>query len=79
MAYFKNKNPNLGYILEGLGRKNVSIIYGHLEYCTTIMYCLLPIGIFFDPLIYLTHFVMFYQEKSGNPASDNLTHQFSNV
>jgi hypothetical protein len=38
MACFQTKNPDLGKFLEGLGKENVGLLYGHLEYFKSIWY-----------------------------------------
>jgi hypothetical protein len=68
MVYFKTKNPNMGYILGGLGIDNVGIIYGHLVW-------LWPFGILYGRLVYFVvlwyffRFGLFGPRKIWQPCS----------
>jgi hypothetical protein len=62
MVHFPSKNPNFGYILEGLRAEDAGIFYAHLEYFMVIRYILWSVGYIF------LHFGMLHQEKAGNPA-----------
>jgi hypothetical protein len=44
MVYFQTKNPNFGYIFEGLGMEKVGSFFGHLEYIKAILNILRPFG-----------------------------------
>jgi hypothetical protein len=58
----------IGYILEGLGMKNVCVFHDHLKYFTVIWYILWSFGIVCVHLVYCSRFGMFGPKKSGNPA-----------
>jgi hypothetical protein len=49
--------------------ENVSIFQGHLVYFMAICNNLWPFGIVSGHLVHFSRFGMFYQEKSGNPAT----------
>jgi hypothetical protein len=75
---FSNQKFKFGYILEGLGIKNVVIFLDHLEYFTATWYNLWPFGIvcgrfgtFFPVLVYSD------QEKSGNPGQPSTDFLFA--
>jgi hypothetical protein len=67
MVYFKTKNRNFVYILEGLVMEDIGVCtfgldYGHLIYFKDIWYILRQFGIF-SP-----NFGILFQEKSGSPG-----------
>jgi hypothetical protein len=49
--------------------KVVGKVDRHFVYFTAVSYILWPFGNFLDILVYFSHFVMLYQEKSGNAVS----------
>jgi hypothetical protein len=65
---FLYPKSQFGYILEGLGIKNVIIYYNNLEYFTVIWYILWQYGVVCGNLVYFPALVCLDQEKSGNPA-----------
>jgi hypothetical protein len=70
-GFFSDQKSQFGHILEDLGMENVVIYSGHLEYFTTIGYILRAFGKFLVIRYIFPRFGILYQEKSGNPASDD--------
>jgi hypothetical protein len=75
MAYFQNKNPDLGKIWEGRAMKDVGILYGYSVYLATIWSIWRLFGTFYGHLVHymviryiFPRFGMLCQDKSGNPA-----------
>jgi hypothetical protein len=58
-VYIAYQKSQFGFILEGLGLKNVGIFYGHLGYFMVIWYVLWPFGIFCGYLVFLWLFGIF--------------------
>jgi hypothetical protein len=58
MAYFRTKNPELGWFWRALQWKMLVYylaiwsIYGYLVYCVAILYIVWPFGLFFCYLVY---------------------------
>jgi hypothetical protein len=61
MAYFENKNPDLGKFCRVVRWKM-------LVYFVAIRSIFPPFGIFYGHLVYFPRFGILYLEKSGNPA-----------
>jgi hypothetical protein len=57
--------PKIPIWVNFLAMEDVGILYGHLVHFKTI---LLPFGIFYGYLVYISHFGKLYKEKSGNPG-----------
>jgi hypothetical protein len=65
MAYFQTQNPHIWFILEVLAMEDV-IFYGYLVNPVDVWYNLWLFGTI------LSHFGMYYQDKSGNPGANSL-------
>jgi hypothetical protein len=64
MVCFQTKDPNFGYISEGLRMENVVIFYDQLGYFMAIWHNVWQFGIGCGRLVYFLD-----QEKSGNPVN----------
>jgi hypothetical protein len=67
MVYFKTKYPSLGKFWRALEWKITVHFMAFLEYISAILYILGPLGNLMVSWYTFPHFVILYQEKSGNP------------
>jgi hypothetical protein len=75
---FSYQKYQFGYILVGLLMENVGIFDVELVYFVTLWYVLWHFGIFLCNLVFFPHFGMFYQEKSGKPAANDMKNIYEN-
>jgi hypothetical protein len=56
--------------------EDVGIFFGHLVHFMVFCYILWTFGIVCGDLVYVSRFVILYQEKSGNPGLHNTKLKF---
>jgi hypothetical protein len=77
---FSNKKSQFGQIWDGLAMEDVGMFYGHLVHFTVFCYILCTFGIVRGNLVFFSRCGIFYQEKSGNPATkSNFCFHFLNT